>query len=1208
MKRFVKVMALFALFLLALAVFDRLQSGFSLTGQRAPLTGFAVYETKQLTWDFDDTADYDFDSSLINISGGEAKLRLVTTAADIADNPNVKLPSGNNTDLSITEISDSKYKTAFVNVGDEYYVDKSHKATAIPAELQGMLWLKTQQSDHDSKKNISFATNRPTRTFVGYDKRKGTVPDWLQSWAYWGEGITGQKGDDSGDEDNTITYKLYYKDFATGTVLLGNSNKSKAMYIILLNNTGYGSSYEYVSAAKNYGGKLKTVSLSAEKPEGTSAKLQVRIAYTQEALGSAQWLGPTSASDYYTTQGEAVNPAQSSSSGWLQYKALLETTKPESTPTLNSVTMAAEKSSYTESAAITTNDYNFQKTAEVTGITADEALDGQSVSYSYSTNSGGSWTAASLNSVTSLKTDKIRLRLQLNSNTTHTPVVKAITANFKISICDEKWQQNYTGCSKSNTKTKYYTDANSCGSTEDLPADNGTAEACDYCTPQWANASSSCRNDDTIAVSYTYSNTCCQETGLASDCAIPPNTTATCDFCKPLWLETNGSCRNDDKITSAYSDANNCHAATGLQSDNNKPANKTYACDYCTPSFSCSGYGDCGEDNKKACTQVNDSNSCYGKTGLASDNYTGSYSEFSASCAFDSESPAISNVTAAVSGSTLTITASITDKSATTATAHLVKEGPAAMNLTLINTTKDTYLASASAAGLKGAYVIVIVAKDEHNNTARTKGIAGIAVQAEKYAEADVALNLSRKSVLSLTNTTTIELTGKAEQSATGRLIISEHKSDIRNATKPVGKRELQKYVEVEADEALKSNVSSATLRISYTDGEVLTANISEASLAMHFYNESSLIWQIINSTVDAARNYVEGNTTHLSLFGIFGAEQNQTAPANATANSTLTNATNATTTNQTATNQTAGTTVNETGTIPQQQTSTAAEAASGGGAGSAAGQAGEKTEAEKEEAMPAANATEADDCSYEVKVELAGKPSFTNTTTVNATLANTGTCALQGVEIKLTKPLDSYISVENGNAAELRPEESLAFALKLKAAASGEAQKQPLQGFAVKEPRKKAVHNGKIIITGHGAKGLGLDIEAAGPKLEKEVPMNIEIYELEQNGGKSSIAATAIGVLVLITLLGMLYSRIMRERKERGNGKDISGGSNDSGVVKEAAGKQIQAPEHEKEKLSFEEKLKSVAEKWDQRQQNDENSNSGSSEGEDKRNNKINE
>ncbi|MBI2143197.1 hypothetical protein HYU20_02545 [Candidatus Woesearchaeota archaeon] len=1083
MKRFAKVMALFALFLLTLAVFDRLQPTITTT---TPISGFAVYEIRQLTWDFDDQADYDFNSSLINVSGGEAKLKLQKVLKELK----------NQTTLTIQQKSSGKY------------------------------------------------------------------------------------------------------------------NKK----------------LEFESEPYSYKGALKTLYFDAETPAQTSVKLKIRTASSQQALEEAEW--QPKGKDYYTTTEQAITAEPN---GYLQYKVVLETDDDAKTPALKSVTITYETEEYPTEAAITTKEYSFSRSVEVQKLTTEEQLNGQAVKYEYSTDSGQAWKTPVSGQILAAAADRVVIKATLSSNKTETPSVRDIRLSYKISICDEKWQPNYTSCNKSNSMVKYYTDANSCGSTEDLPADNGTAESCDYCTPKWTNLNSSCRNDDTTEVNYIYTNTCCQETGLASDCAIPANTTSTCDFCKPLWQETNGSCGKDDKITAAYNDANGCYAATGLQSDNNKPANKTHTCDYCTPSFSCSGYGDCTEDNKKACTQASDSNSCYGKTGLASDNYTGSYSEFSASCAFDSESPVISSVTAAVSGSTLTITASITDKSATTATAQLVKDGAAVMNVTLANTTKDTYAASASAAGLKGAYVIVIVAKDKHNNTARTKGITGIAVQAEKSAEADVVLNLSRKSVLSLTNTTTIELAGKAEQSATGKLIISEHKSDIRNSTKPSGKRELQKYVEVEADEELKSNISSATLRISYTDEEALAANLSEESLALHFYNETSLVWQQLNSTANTALNYVEGNTTHLSLFGIFGSEQNQTAniTANATVNATLTNATNETaanTTNQTAANQTAGAAVNETSSAqqPQQQ---GTETAGGGGAGGAAEkrQAEKKTEAEKEEATPAAKATEADDCSYEVKAELAGKPSFINTTRVNASVVNTGTCALQSVEIKLTKPLDSYISVENGSAAELGPAESLAFSLKLKAP-SGEAQKQPLQGFTVKEPRKKAVYAGKIIITGQGVKGLGLDIEAAGPKLEEEVPVNIEVYELEQNGGKALIATAIIAAFILLGVLGIGYSA-MAKKRNRGNGRETSGGNsvtflekrsikNEDSTAKEAS--PTPEPEHEtqversstgpsrsdatwEEKLSFEEKLKTVSEKWDQRQQDGENSNSGSSEGEDK-------
>ena len=138
------------------------------------------------------------------------------------------------------------------------------------------------------------------------------------------------------------------------------------------------------------------------------------------------------------------------------------------------------------------------------------------------------------------------------------------------------------------------------------------------------------------------------------------------------------------------------------------------------------------------------------------------------------------------------------------------------------------------------------------------------------------------------------------------------------------------------------------------------------------------------------------------------------------------------------------------------------------------------------------------------------------------------------------------------------------------------------------------------MIITGNGVKGLGPDIEAAGPRLEKEVPMNIEVYELEQSGGKNVIATAIIAAFILLGVLGIGYNA-MAKKRNRGNGKEISGGSSESGAAKETS--PAQEPKHEEEKLSFEEKLKSVAEKWDQKQQHEEGSISGSSEGEDKKN-----
>ncbi|MBI2581050.1 hypothetical protein HYV85_04585 [Candidatus Woesearchaeota archaeon] len=1078
MKRFVKVMALFAVFAFFLFVFDKLQPGIrpgGISGITAPISGYAVYEERQLQWALDDASDYSYDETLINLSNEEAKLRPQKVLKEIKSASEVKLP--------------------------------------------------LKKEDDDDKKS---------------------------------------------------------------------------------NKTEYKKKYDFNSESYSYSESLKNLYFEAETPPKTSIKFKLRTAETQEGLKKADWLGPQGkeGKDYYITTGQAISDKHGKS-GYVQYKAVLETDDDLKTPTLNSVTITYETVEYPAEAAISTKDYVFGRSAEVQALTTEEELRGQAIKYEYSTDSGNTWKEPVSGQILAAAADKIAVKATLGSNGAETPVVKDIKLSYRISICDELWQVNYTSCGKSDTRIKYYSDANSCGSTEDLPADNGTAESCDYCTSQWINVNSSCRNDDTTAVNYIYTNTCCQETGLASDCTIPQNTTTACDYCTPNWQETKGSCGTNDRVTATYSDANNCYETTGLQSDSNKPANKTYTCDYCAPSFVCGSYGDCGEDNKKACTQVNDSSSCYGKTGLASDNYTGNYGEFAASCIYDSESPVISNVTATVSGSALTITASITDKSATTATARVIKDDAAVMNITLANTTAGTFIGTANASALKGAYIVTIVAKDKYGNTQRAKGIAGFATLSDKTTVREFALNGTTKALLKLTNTTQIELAGKASADIQDvRIVLSEHAKDILNTTKPTGKRELQKYVEVEADEGLKSNVSSATLKISYTDEEAAAANVSETSLAVYYYNETFLLWQLLNSAVNTLLNYVEGNTTHLSLFGVFGnvqnLTQNQTSPAvNATINET--SPANNTAANNTATNATANQTAPGGGEQQQQQetlTEPNAAATAGGGGGTAekTKESAAKHAQEEKDAGTTAELDEAgESCTYDVRLELASNPSFINKTRTNATLTNTGTCELQNIEIKATPPLDAYIVIENGKKAGLKPLESFGFAIKLKAAAEAELQaqqqKQPVQGFVVKEPRKAATRSGKILITWQGVKGPGLNEESGEVQLKEEVPLNIEIYELEQNGNKGSIAATAIGILVLIALLGMLYSRITRGRKERGNGNkgtdEINEPAAKIGEEKAAAEKpqQEQPHEYEKETPGFEEGLKRFEEKWKQQQ-----------------------
>ncbi len=84
----------------------------------------------------------------------------------------------------------------------------------------------------------------------------------------------------------------------------------------------------------------------------------------------------------------------------------------------------------------------------------------------------------------------------------------------------------------------------------------------------------------------------------------------------------------------------------------------------------------------------------------------------------------------------------------------------------------------------------------------------------------------------------------------------------------------LNKYIEIEASHEIEDSLTWVIIKIKYTDAEVATAGIDESTLRLHYYNETSGIWMPYNPPeggVNTSANYVWANTTHFSLWGIFG-------------------------------------------------------------------------------------------------------------------------------------------------------------------------------------------------------------------------------------------------------------------------------------------------------------------------------------------------
>nr|MBI4157070.1 hypothetical protein [Candidatus Woesearchaeota archaeon] len=96
------------------------------------------------------------------------------------------------------------------------------------------------------------------------------------------------------------------------------------------------------------------------------------------------------------------------------------------------------------------------------------------------------------------------------------------------------------------------------------------------------------------------------------------------NLCTPNWVLNNtwSECSSNDQQFKNYFDINSCN------DNKNKPLNIIGKCDFCKPNFTCGGYNKCSANDTQSCNLVNDTFSCYNKTGLESDLYLGNFSEF----------------------------------------------------------------------------------------------------------------------------------------------------------------------------------------------------------------------------------------------------------------------------------------------------------------------------------------------------------------------------------------------------------------------------------------------------------------------------------------------------------------------------------------------------------------------------------------------------
>jgi len=116
----------------------------------------------------------------------------------------------------------------------------------------------------------------------------------------------------------------------------------------------------------------------------------------------------------------------------------------------------------------------------------------------------------------------------------------------------------------------------------------------------------------------------------------------------------------------------------------------------------------------------------------------------------------------------------------------------------------------------------------------------------------------------------------------------------------PIGK-----YFEIGTSTDMIESLDWCVLKTYYTQEEITQSGTDENSLGLYYFNETSGNWSLEAGGVNDSENYVWGNTTHLSVFGIFG----QTTTTSSTTSSSSTSSTT-TSSSSTSTTTTTTTTV----------------------------------------------------------------------------------------------------------------------------------------------------------------------------------------------------------------------------------------------------------------------------------------------------------
>ena len=137
----------------------------------------------------------------------------------------------------VVGLTKDNYELAYLNVGDQYYVDRNYSINSLPEEMNDYLWIKTANDDRDKKGEdfLSFQLTEATKIYVAFDSRALNYPNWLVNDFY-------RVGKNIGVSEYADKLDLWVKECEPGVITLGanladGAQGVESMYVVLIETT-----------------------------------------------------------------------------------------------------------------------------------------------------------------------------------------------------------------------------------------------------------------------------------------------------------------------------------------------------------------------------------------------------------------------------------------------------------------------------------------------------------------------------------------------------------------------------------------------------------------------------------------------------------------------------------------------------------------------------------------------------------------------------------------------------------------------------------------------------------------------------------------------------------------------------------------------------------------------------------------------------------